>query len=53
VGAARVTWNGRDSTGRLLSKGRYTWTLTGSDSDGSLLWWTGTATPIRGTVTLT
>ena len=53
VGAARVTWNGRDSASRLLPKGRYTWTLTGADSDGSLLWWTGSANPIRGTVTIT
>ncbi|TCO50233.1 hypothetical protein EV646_102307 [Kribbella antiqua] len=52
VGAARVAWNGRDSAGRLVPKGRYTWTLTGSDADGSLLWWTGSATPIRGTVTV-
>lgn len=52
VGSARVVWNGRDPTGRLLPKGRYTWTLTGSDADGSLVWWTGSATPIRGTVTI-
>jgi hypothetical protein len=52
VGAARVAWNGRDSAGRLVPKGRYTWTLTGSDADGNLLWWTGSANPIRGTVTV-
>lgn len=53
VGAARGSWNGRDSADRLLPKGKYTWILTGSDADGSLLWWTGAATPIRGTVTIT
>lgn len=52
VGSARVNWNGRDTAGRLLPKGRYTWTLTGSDADGALLWWTGTGTPITGTVTI-
>ena len=52
VGAARVSWNGRDTAGRQLPKGNYTWTLTGSDGDGALLWWTGTGTPISGTVTI-
>jgi hypothetical protein len=53
VGSARVAWNGRDSAGRVLPKGRYTWTLTGRDADGPLRWWTGVTSPIRGTITIT
>lgn len=52
VGSARVSWNGRDSAGRLLPKGRYNWTLTGRDADGVLRWWTGATSPIRGTITI-
>jgi hypothetical protein len=49
-GSARAAWDGRDSAGRLLPKGAYTWTLAGRDSDGTLRWWTGATHPITGTV---
>ncbi len=50
TGSARALWNGRDSAGRLLPKGTYTWTLAGRDADGTLRWWTGATHPISGTV---
>jgi hypothetical protein len=50
TGSARADWDGRDSVGRLLPPGAYTWTLTGRDSDGTLRWWTGATHPITGTV---
>jgi len=53
TGSARATWDGRDSAGRLLPKGAYTWTLAGRDADGTLRWWTGATHPITGTVTIT
>jgi hypothetical protein len=49
-GSARAVWDGRDSAGRLLPKGTYTWTLAGRDADGTLRWWTGATHPITGTV---
>ncbi|GAB2572560.1 hypothetical protein [Kribbella endophytica] len=49
-GSARAVWDGRDSAGRLLPKGAYTWTLAGRDGDGTLRWWTGATHPITGTV---
>lgn len=49
-GSARAAWDGRDSAGRLVAKGAYTWTLAGGDSDGTLRWWTGATHPITGTV---
>jgi hypothetical protein len=49
-GSARAVWDGRDSAGRLLPKGAYTWTLAGRDADGTLRWWTGATHPITGTV---
>lgn len=52
VGAARAIWNSRDAAGNLVAKGKYSWTLTGSDADGGLLWWNGSANPISGTVTV-
>lgn len=52
VGAARAIWNGRDTAGNLVAKGKYSWTLAGSDADGGLLWWNGSANPISGTVTV-
>jgi len=52
TGSARVSWDGRDGAGRLVPKARYTWTLTGSDSDGALRWWSGVTRPITGTVTV-
>lgn len=49
-GSARADWDGRDSAGRLLPPGAYTWTLAGRDSDGTLRWWTGATHAITGTV---
>ncbi|WP_112246801.1 hypothetical protein [Kribbella monticola] len=53
VGSARPGWNGLDSAGHLVAKGTYSWTLTGSDSDGTLRWWTNATHPIAGTVRVT
>ncbi|WP_328991003.1 hypothetical protein OG394_32590 [Kribbella sp. NBC_01245] len=52
IGIARASWDGKDAAGRLVAKGKYTWTITGSDADGGLLWWNGSANPISGTVTV-
>lgn len=52
VGTARVFWNGRDSAGRLLPAGKYSWTMTGRDADGTLRWWNGNTAAIAGTVTI-
>jgi len=52
TGSARVVWNGRLASGALVPKGTYSWTLTGSDSDGTLRWWNGSTAPIHGTVTV-
>ncbi|WP_454320459.1 FG-GAP repeat domain-containing protein [Streptomyces phaeoluteigriseus] len=43
-----TTWNGRDTTGRLLPNGAYTWTLTAVSADGQ-----GAALAQSGTVRLT
>jgi flagellar hook assembly protein FlgD len=53
TGSARPGWNGLDSAGHLVPKGTYTWTLTGSDSDGTLRWWTNATHPISGTIKVT
>jgi hypothetical protein len=53
VGSARPSWNGIDSAGHLVPKGTYSWTLTASDSDGTLRWWTNATHPIAGTVRVT
>lgn len=50
TGSARPSWDGRDSAGKLLPKALYSWTLTGSDADGPLRWWTNATHPIAGTV---
>ena len=50
TGSARASWDGRLTTGRLVPPGSYSWTLTGSDSDGALRWWTGSTAPIAGSV---
>jgi hypothetical protein len=50
TGSAQVRWDGRLTSGALVPKGSYSWTLTGSDGDGSLRWWTGATTPIAGSV---
>jgi hypothetical protein len=52
TGSARVVWNGRLDSGRLVPKGTYGWTLTGSDADGPLVWWNGATHPISGLVTV-
>ncbi|WP_328994524.1 hypothetical protein OG394_08630 [Kribbella sp. NBC_01245] len=52
TGRVDVAWDGRNATGRLMPKAKYTWTLTGRDADGPLRWWTGSTSPIAGTVTL-
>jgi hypothetical protein len=49
-GSARADWDGRDSAGRLLPPGAYSWTLAGRDGDGTLRWWTGATHAITGTV---
>ncbi len=49
-GLAQVFWDGRTGSGKPVSKGTYTWTLTGNDSDGSLLWYNGSSSAISGTV---
>ncbi|WP_328989264.1 hypothetical protein OG394_23825 [Kribbella sp. NBC_01245] len=51
-GDALISWDGRDSAGRIVPKGRYDWTLTGSDSAGSALWYTGTGARIGSSVTV-
>jgi hypothetical protein len=50
TGSARADWDGKDSAGRLLPPGAYTWTLAGRDGDGTLRWWTGATHAITGTV---
>lgn len=52
TGSAHPSWNGRLDSGALVPRGSYSWTLTGSDSDGALRWWTGATTPITGSVTV-
>ncbi|WP_328991002.1 hypothetical protein OG394_32585 [Kribbella sp. NBC_01245] len=52
TGIARASWDGKDASGRLVAKGKYTWTISGSDADGGLLWWNGSANPITGTITV-
>lgn len=49
-GLAQVLWDGRTGSGKPVTKGSYTWTLTGNDSDGSLLWYNGSSSAISGTV---
>lgn len=50
TGSARTTWDGRLADGRQVPRGSYSWTLTGSDADGALRWWTGNTAPIAGSV---
>lgn len=52
TGLATVAWDGKTGSGNPVSNGTYTWTLTGSDADGSLRWYTGSAGAISGTVTV-
>ncbi|MGY4923967.1 FG-GAP-like repeat-containing protein [Streptomyces sp. 900105755] len=53
-GALQTSWNGKDTAGRLVANGAYTWTLTATPADGqgAALTRTGTlkvtgATPVR------
>ncbi|MET8829067.1 FG-GAP-like repeat-containing protein [Streptomyces sp. NPDC004610] len=53
-GALRPSWNGKDTAGKLVANGAYTWTLTATPADGqgTVLTRTGTlkvtgATPVR------
>lgn len=52
TGSAIAAWDGRDSVGRRVPNGRYSWTFNGRDADGWLLWWNGSGSPITGTVTV-
>jgi hypothetical protein len=52
TGSAIAAWDGRDSAGRRVPNGTYTWTFNGRDADGWLLWWNGSPRPITGTVTV-
>lgn len=52
TGRVDVAWDGKNATGRLMPKAKYTWTLTGRDADGALRWWTGSTAAIAGTVIL-
>jgi hypothetical protein len=52
TGRALLTWDARNTAGALVPKGTYTWTITASTSDGSVLWWTGSATPLTSTLTV-
>jgi hypothetical protein len=61
VGIRGISWDGKDSGGTLVPNGTYTWTLTGSNADGSLVsslgsgTATGTllvATPTKSRITL-
>jgi hypothetical protein len=36
VGAAIVSWNGKNSAGRLVAEGTYHWVLVARNADGSL-----------------
>lgn len=49
-GDVLIIWDGRNSAGRLVPKGRYQWTLTGSDAAGPALWYTGSGARIGATV---
>lgn len=51
VGVARPVWNTKNTAGKLVAKGTYSWALTGSDSDGTLKRWDGPV-PVTGTVTV-
>jgi hypothetical protein len=53
TGLAQVLWDGRTGSGNLVSKGTYTWTITGNDTDGALRWYNGSAAAITGTVQVT
>jgi hypothetical protein len=49
-----LSWNGRDASGKLVSDGTYTYTLTADAQDGSgALVSVGGDQPVRGTITAT
>lgn len=53
-GMARVTWDGRSSTGALLPAGTYTYRVSGRDDDGYWMrHYDGTLRSVTGTVTKT
>jgi hypothetical protein len=61
VGLRGISWNGKDTGGTLVPDGTYTWTLTGSNADGSLVSSLGSgaatgtllvATPTKSRITL-
>jgi hypothetical protein len=52
TGRAVLSWDARNSAGKLVAKGKYQWTMTGRDADGPLRWWTGSTAPITSTVTV-
>jgi hypothetical protein len=53
LGEADASWNGKNTQGKLAAAGTYTWTLTGTGTDGPLLNSDGTPTAITGTITVT
>jgi hypothetical protein len=52
-GDALVHWDGTDTNGRPVPASRYQWTLTGANSDGALLNYDGSNTPITGSFRVT
>ncbi|QNE22593.1 hypothetical protein F1D05_37720 [Kribbella qitaiheensis] len=52
TGRAVLSWDARNTAGALVPKGTYTWTMTGSTSDGALRWWTASTSPITSTLTV-
>jgi hypothetical protein len=50
AGDAQVRWDGTDSAGVAVPRGRYTWTLTGANADGALRASDGSSRPITGII---
>lgn len=51
-GEAVVSWNGRDTSGVLVTPGTYQWVVRAGDADGPAVDVDGTPTAISGTVTV-
>jgi len=52
-GEAVASWDGKDATGAVVPSGTYTWTVLGSDADGSALDTNGVSTSITGSIAVT
>ena len=52
-GEAVASWDGKDATGTVVPSGTYTWTVLGSDADGSALDTDGVSTSITGSIAVT